>query len=69
MSKMLQNYQFLVDENGVYPSSSLEEFAPGPAAGPTALRSSLGITEAAADPSDGRGIYFNTTTGTYLLSS
>ena len=62
---MLQNYQFLVDENGVYPSSSLEEFAPGP----TALRSSLGITEAAADPSDGRGIYFNTTSGTYLLSS
>ena len=65
MSKMLQNYQFLVDENGVYPSSSLEEFAPKPAA----LRSSLGITEAAADPSDGRGIYFNTTSGTYLLSS
>jgi hypothetical protein len=65
MSKMLQNYQFMVDENGLYPADSLKEFV----AGPTDLRAALGITEAAADPADGRGIYFNTATGTYLLSS
>lgn len=65
MSKMLQNYQYLVGENGLYSNNSLEEFV----GQPSNLRAALGITEAAADPADGRGIYFNTAVGKYLLSS
>lgn len=65
MSKMLQAYQFLVDENGLYPGESLKEYVEGP----TSLRAALGITEAAADPADGRGVYFNTVANKYLLSS
>ena len=35
----------------------------------TLLRAALGITEAAADPADGRGMYFNTTDNEYQLST
>lgn len=65
MSKMLQNYQYLVNEKGVYDGESLKDFVEEA----STLRSSLGITEAAADPADGRGVYFNTSVGKYLLSS
>ena len=33
------------------------------------LRSALGITEASADPADGRGVYFDTTASKYLVST
>lgn len=65
MSKMLQNYQFLAKEGGLYPGESLKEYVEGP----TSLRSALGISEAASDPADGRGVYFNTAVNKYLLSS